>query len=127
MSMHSQDILEAMDGIAILMDRDLIVRHIGRRNWNSFWTANGGVTDSTDVRSTVAPVQSGARTEYLLYQSTVLAVGQRPAMPLFGARAVGSTLPNALKVRRMDRAAGILSARRFGERSAISRFLLALL
>lgn len=146
MSLHSQDILEAMDGIAILMDRSLIVRHIGWPNWNSFWTANGGVADSADVvghditdffssgevrdtyrklllqvterrrhliqtdyrcdsptlkrsmRLTVTPVQSGTETEYLLYQSTLLAVEQRPAIHLFSARAVDSKLPNALKV-----------------------------
>jgi hypothetical protein len=146
MSVNSQDILEAMDGIAILMDRDLIVRRIGWHNWNSFWAANGGSVDAVNVlgrdithffsegevrdtyhklllqlserkrhliqtdyrcdsptlkrsmRLTVTPVQRGTETEYLLYQSTLLAVEQRPAIPLFGARAIGSNSPNALKV-----------------------------
>jgi hypothetical protein len=146
MFVNSQDILEAMDGIAILLDRSLIVRRIGWRNWYSFWTANGGAVNTANVvgrditdffsegevrdtfhnlllqvserkrhliqtdyrcdspalkrsmRLTVTPIQRGTQTEYLLYQSTLLAVVQRPAIPLFGARAVGSNLPTALKV-----------------------------
>jgi hypothetical protein len=38
-----------MDGIALLMDRSLIVRRMGRRNWNSFWTKNGGAADTANV------------------------------------------------------------------------------
>ncbi len=146
MSVNSQDILEAMDGIVILMDRSLIVRRIGWRNWNGFWIANGGAVDAVNVvgrditdfftegevrdtyhelllqvserkrrliqtdyrcdsptlkrsmRLTVTPVQSGTETKHLLYQSILLAVEQRPAIPLFGRRAVGSNLLNALKV-----------------------------
>jgi hypothetical protein len=143
---NSQDILEAMDGISLLIDRSLIVRQVGWRNWNSFWTKNGGAADTADVvghditdffsegevrdtyrklllqlterkrhliqtdyrcdspnlrrsmRLTVTPVQGSAEPEHLLYQSTILAVEQRPAIPLFDAPAVGSKWPDALKI-----------------------------
>lgn len=39
------DVLEAMDGIAILLAPDLSIRRIGWRNWNSFWSRNGGDTN----------------------------------------------------------------------------------
>ena len=42
MSLNSQDMLEAMDGIALLIDTDLVVRHIGEGHWNDFWKKNGG-------------------------------------------------------------------------------------
>jgi len=128
------------------MDRSLIVRHVGWRNWNSFWTKNGGAADTAKVvgrditeffaggvvrdtyrklllqiterkrhqiqtdyrcdsptlrrsmRLTVTPVQSGPEPAFLLYQSIELSVEQRPAIPLFGARAVGSNYPDALKI-----------------------------
>lgn len=47
--MNSQDLLEAMDGVALLLDRDLIVRRVGWRNWNRFWTKNGGAGDAATV------------------------------------------------------------------------------
>jgi hypothetical protein len=37
-----QDILEAMTGIALVLDRDLRVVAGGWRNWSDFWHANGG-------------------------------------------------------------------------------------
>jgi hypothetical protein len=37
-----QAILEAMDGIAILIDQSLTIRRIGVRNWKEFWSKNGG-------------------------------------------------------------------------------------
>lgn len=42
MSMR-QDILEAMAGIALVLDRELHVVAGGWRNWRAFWQANGGV------------------------------------------------------------------------------------
>jgi hypothetical protein len=47
--MNSQDLLEAVDGVALLLDRDLIVRRVGWRNWNEFWTRNGGAGDGATV------------------------------------------------------------------------------
>lgn len=38
-----QDILEAMTGIALVIDRELRVVAGGWRNWRAFWRANGGV------------------------------------------------------------------------------------
>ena len=145
MSLNSQDMLEAMDGIALLIDPKLIVRHIGWGHWNDFWKKNGGGRDPLGIlgrditeffsegevrdvyrtlfldvatrarrkvkisyrcdspilrrsmRLTVTAVPNGAATEYLLYQSTVLDVEQRPAIPLFGAP-TGTFGPGAVKV-----------------------------
>ncbi len=41
------EMLEAMDGIALLIGPDLVVRAIGLRNWNSFWDKNGGSAKSS--------------------------------------------------------------------------------
>lgn len=144
--MLAQDILEAIDGVALVIDPGLVVRHVGWRNWNRFWTENGGGTDGAfvpgrvitdfftegEVRDTyrkllsdviarkrrwikidyrcdspvlrrsmrlaVTPVESGGAVRYLLYQSTILAVEQRPAVPLFDAPAVGSGHWSVVKV-----------------------------
>lgn len=37
------ELLEAMDGVVLVLDPDLVIRHLGWRNWNSFWKKNGGV------------------------------------------------------------------------------------
>ena len=37
-----QDLLDGLDGIALLLDEDLRVRAGGWRNWEAFWSANGG-------------------------------------------------------------------------------------
>ena len=36
------ELLEAMDGVVLVLDPDLVVRHVGWRNWHSFWNKNGG-------------------------------------------------------------------------------------
>jgi hypothetical protein len=144
--MNSQNILEAMEGLALILDRNLIVRNVGWRNWNAFWTKNGGVGDAATVlgrditdfiskgevrdtyRQMFLGVMAGTRhsvkidyrcdspvlkrsmrlavtivpgdtpPEYLLYQSTILAIEQRPAIPLFGAPFAGPNWPNPLKI-----------------------------
>jgi hypothetical protein len=146
MSVSSQDLLEAIDGVALLIDHNLIVQRIGWRNWNSFWTMNGGAHTPADVvgrdltdffsegqvrdsfrtlllqlvqgkrhviqtnyrcdspalrrsmRLTITPVRGESEPGHLLYQSIEIAVEQRPALPLFAARAVGSNWPDALKI-----------------------------
>lgn len=40
--MDMQALLEAMDGIALLIDRNLRVTAVGRSNWDRFWKENGG-------------------------------------------------------------------------------------
>jgi hypothetical protein len=145
MSLSSQDMLEAMDGVALLIDPGLVVRHIGRSHWNDFWKKNAGSRGPLDVvgrditgffsegqvrdvyrtlfldvarsarqavkinyrcdspvlkrsmRLTVTAVPTGAKAEYLLYQSTTLDVEQRPAIPLFGAP-TGARGPGIVKV-----------------------------
>jgi len=141
-----QDLLEAIDGVALLIDRGLVVRQVGWRNWNSFWVKNGGGAGPASVvgnavidfftegevrdtynklfcevfarkrrsiqvdyrcdsptlrrsmRLAVTPVDTGEEVQYLLYQSTILSVEQRPAIPLFDAPAVGSSQPAILKI-----------------------------
>lgn len=146
MSVSLQDILEAMDGIALLIDRDLIVRRVGRRHWDQFWSRNGGLPTDVgiigrditasfsegEVRDTyhklfiemlegkrglvriayrcdaptlrrsmrlaVTPVETDTARQYLLYQSSILSVEQRPAIPLFGATVVGLPGPGVLRI-----------------------------
>lgn len=38
----STELLEAMDGVVLVLNPDLVVSQIGWRNWNSFWNKNGG-------------------------------------------------------------------------------------
>lgn len=49
MSLNSQDMLEAMDGVALLIDHDLVIRHIGWIHWNDFWKKNGGDSDPVGI------------------------------------------------------------------------------
>jgi hypothetical protein len=48
-SLNSQDVLEAMDGIALLIDPALIIRQIGSSHWEDFWKDNGGNPDPVSV------------------------------------------------------------------------------
>jgi len=47
--MNEQSLLDAMDGVALLLDRDLVIRRVGRPNWNRVWMENGGAPDHPDV------------------------------------------------------------------------------
>lgn len=40
--MHSEQLLEAMDGVALVVGSDQKIRNVGWRNWNAFWLRNGG-------------------------------------------------------------------------------------
>lgn len=42
MKMDVQTLLESMDGIALIIDRELRIQHLGQRNWQRFWQDNGG-------------------------------------------------------------------------------------
>lgn len=44
----SQEILDALDGVSLVLDANLIVTAVGRRNWNRFWRLNGGMGDPQD-------------------------------------------------------------------------------
>lgn len=140
------DMLEAMDGISMLIDRDLVVIGIGWRNWNSFWVKNSGGANSPtvmgrevtalfsegevrdtyrklfsdiaaqrrgffqlefrcdsptlrrSVRLSVTPVESCGELQGLLYQSSILAVEQRPAIPLFDAPVAGTSEPPIVRI-----------------------------
>ena len=37
-----QEILDALDGVSLILDADLTVTALGRRNWQRFWCLNGG-------------------------------------------------------------------------------------
>lgn len=41
--------LEAMDGVALLLDARLRIVDMGRANWSAFWRANGGAEEAPDV------------------------------------------------------------------------------
>ncbi|MCU0911303.1 MAG: hypothetical protein MUE98_08150 [Rhodobacteraceae bacterium] len=38
----SQEILDALDGVSLVLDADLTVTALGRRNWERYWCLNGG-------------------------------------------------------------------------------------
>jgi hypothetical protein len=47
--MCPQDLLDGMDGVALLLDRDLNITAGGWKNWSLFWRANGGVMPAPSV------------------------------------------------------------------------------
>lgn len=131
--MIAQDVLEAMDGVVLLLDRDLKIRAIGEKNWRGFWCSNSSLEppqvlgtcilngfsqgvvrdtyrelfedvfhkrrdvveftyrcDAPDkerrMRLSVRRLTADDGEQYLLYQSTILSIKQRPPMPIFGLR-----------------------------------------
>lgn len=44
-----QDLLDGLDGVALLLDRDLRITAGGWHNWSAFWQANGGETPAPPV------------------------------------------------------------------------------
>jgi hypothetical protein len=138
MSVTHQAVLDAMDGIAMILDHDLRITRIGLPNWQKFLDDNppqdaarrhshasvldrpvtqfivgdnvrstfaelfgsvlGGArpvvridyrcdapTQRRDMRLTVSPISTDGEVRHLLYQSVMLSIQQRPAIPLFGA------------------------------------------
>lgn len=139
MSVTPQALLDAMDGIAMILDQDLRITRIGVPNWQNFLDNNppqtaavrhhshenvldrpvtqfiagedvrstfaelfgsvlGGArpvvrvdyrcdepTQRRDMRLTVSPISTDGEVRHLLYQSVMLSIQQRPAIPLFGA------------------------------------------
>lgn len=139
MPVTHQGLLDAMDGIAMILERDLRITGIGVPNWHKFLQDNlpadpadrdhshesvldrpvtqffaGDAVRSTfaelfdsvlrgarpvvridyrcdaptqrrDMRLTVSPIPTDGEVRHLLYQSVMLSVQQRPAIPLFGA------------------------------------------
>lgn len=138
MSVTHQSLLDAMDGISMILDHELRIARIGVPNWQQFLDENpptdlavrdrpeqslltlpvtrfiaGDTVRTTfsdlfysvlsgarsvvqfdyrcdapalrrDMRLSVRPITTDGDTRYLLYQSVVLSVQQRPAIPLFG-------------------------------------------
>lgn len=139
MPVTHQSLLNAMDGITMILDSDLHIAGIGEPNWQQFLDENppqdpavrsrssesvidrpvtqfiageairtafadlfnsvltrtrpyvqfdyrcDSPTLRRDMRLSVRPIMSGSDVDYLLYQSVVFSVQQRPAIPLFGA------------------------------------------
>ncbi len=139
MSVTHQNLLDAMDGITMILDSDLRIAQIGEPNWRQFLEdnppqdpadqnrSNESVLDRSvmqffagdavrtiftdlfnnvlskkrsvvqidyrcdaptlrrDMRLTVRPIKTDDVVRHLLYQSVILSVHQRPAIPLFGA------------------------------------------
>lgn len=44
-----QSLLDAMDGVVLLLDRDLVIRRIGQPNWDRVWAENEGAVDYPEV------------------------------------------------------------------------------
>jgi len=138
MRVTPQSLLDAMDGIAMILDRELHITQVGEPNWQQFIDANpppdqaarerakqhvlgrpvtefiagdavrktfaelfnsvlGGTrpvvqidyrcdapTQRRDMRLSVRPISAHGDVHHLLYQSVLLSVQQRPAIPLFG-------------------------------------------
>ncbi|MCC5869211.1 MAG: hypothetical protein JJU27_11910 [Gammaproteobacteria bacterium] len=42
MTTDFEALLDAMDGVALVIDRDLKIQSVGIRNWQAFWCENGG-------------------------------------------------------------------------------------
>ncbi len=49
MRMDFESLLESMDGIALIIDRDLKIQCVGTRNWRAFWHENKGGQPDTPV------------------------------------------------------------------------------
>jgi hypothetical protein len=74
-----QDILDAMGGIALVLDHDLCVVAGGWQNWSSFWRDNGGAGPAPRILGcdltegfTPAPLRAGFRAALM-----ALAAGER--------------------------------------------------
>lgn len=139
MSATVQNLLDAMDGVAMVLDHELRITQIGKHNWQRFVDDNEpqdatirslskqgmfdipvtqffagepvralfadlfhSVLNGTrpfvkfdfrcdapslrrDMRLSVSPITIGGDQRQLLYQSVLLSVEQRPAIPLFAA------------------------------------------
>lgn len=80
----TQTLLDAMDGIALMLDRDLRVVAGGWRNWTAFWAANGGAPGAglpLGQDLTLAFPAGPVRAAFRLALSGI-ATGERPALRL---------------------------------------------
>ena len=138
MSVTQQSLLDAIDGVAMILDHELRISQIGQPNWQRFLEDNppldlaaynrakqsvigrpvteffaGDTGRSTfadlfksvlsgtrsvvqtdyrcdapklrrDMRLSVSPITTAGEVNHLLYQSVMLSVQERPAIPLFG-------------------------------------------
>ena len=150
MSLTYQSLLDAMDGIAMILDHELRIVQIGVMNWQKFLDENppqdpaarnssiinvlnrpvtqfiaGDAVRLTfanlftsvlsgsrpavrieyrcdapelrrEMRLSVSPITTGGNLRHLLYQSVILSVEQRPAVPLFGIRIAETDLEGIL-------------------------------
>ena len=150
MSVTHQSLLDAIDGIAMILDYELRISKIGGPNWQRFLDDNppqdlaafnrakqsvigrpvteffaGDAVRSTyadlfksvlsgtrpvmridyrcdaptlrrDMRLSVSPITTAGDVRHLLYQSVMLSVQERPAIPLFGVQVVDQDVEDIL-------------------------------
>lgn len=55
MTTDFEALLDAIDGVALVIDRDMKVQSVGTRNWEAFWCENGGAPpgEASIIGSTV--------------------------------------------------------------------------
>ena len=94
MMIDYEALLESMDGIALVIDRELKIQCVGKRNWRAFWRENsGGYPDTPIIGRAIADA-----IEYLLYQSVALDSRPRPPLALFDVAASGLERPDLLRI-----------------------------
>lgn len=97
--MLAQDILEAIDGVALIIDQNLIVRRIGWRNWLSFSAKNGGLVNQPAVLGRVITdffTEGEVRDTYSKLFFDVLA-RRRPSIQV-GYRCDSATLRRSMRL-----------------------------
>lgn len=79
-----RDILESLDGVALLLDADLRIAALGRRNWDRFWRENGGAADAPEVLGTDVTDHFAAGTVRAAFRVALheLLAGNRPPICL---------------------------------------------
>lgn len=79
-----RDLLDSLDGVALLLDADCRIVGMGRRNWDRFWQENGGAADAPEVLGTDVTDHFTAGTVRAAFRLALqdLLAGRRPPIRL---------------------------------------------